>query len=167
VQCLSCLLYIQAIDGDARAFKQDECVWKRWEGSQQCAHKGWGWMGIELNSQQTLTMSSCNLGTKSSLGLNCYFTVVYITTKLTLGVALLVSPMLLAILHIYTCIPSISTLPSLLYHYSSVRGTHKAERKVRGFQEWQPAFARSHICTVGNPDATKHSEMYQESVRNM
>src|SRR6266850_5914514 len=43
---------------------------------------------------------------------------------------------------------------------------HKAERKVRGFQEWQPAFARSHIHTVGNPDATKHSETYQESMRN-
>src|SRR6266850_7428781 len=123
-------------------------------------------MGIEPNSQQTLTMSSCNLGTKSSLELNCYFTAVYISTKLTLGVALLVSPMLLAILHIYTCIPSISTLPSLLYHYSSIRGTHKAERKVRGFQEWQPAFARSHIRTVGNPDATKHSETYQESMHN-
>src|SRR6266850_5330681 len=123
-------------------------------------------MGTEPNSQQTLTMSSCDLGTKSSLELNCYFTVVYITTKLTLGVALLVSPMLLAILHIYTRIPSISTLPSLLYHYSSVRGTHKAERKVRGFQEWQPAFARSHICTVGNPDTTKHSETYQESMCN-
>src|SRR6266850_1120551 len=38
-------------------------------------------MGIELNSQQTLTMSSCDLGTKSSLGLNCYFIVVYISTK--------------------------------------------------------------------------------------
>src|SRR6266850_265260 len=43
---------------------------------------------------------------------------------------------------------------------------HKDERKTRGFQEWQPAFARSHIHTVGNPDATKHSETYQESVRN-
>src|SRR6267142_1410061 len=43
---------------------------------------------------------------------------------------------------------------------------HRAERKVRGFQEWQPAFARSHIRTVGNPDATKHSETYQESMHN-
>src|SRR6267142_4078443 len=43
---------------------------------------------------------------------------------------------------------------------------HKDERKVRGFQEWQPTFARSHICTVGNPDTTKHSETYQESVHN-
>src|SRR6266850_2337146 len=34
-----------------------------------------------MNSQQTLRMSSCDLGTKSSLGLNCYFTVVYISTK--------------------------------------------------------------------------------------
>src|SRR6266850_1741031 len=38
-------------------------------------------MGIEPNSQQTLTMSSCDLGTKSSLGLNCYFTAVYISTE--------------------------------------------------------------------------------------
>src|SRR6267142_1474018 len=38
-------------------------------------------MGIEPNSQQTLTMNSCDLGTKSSLGLNCYFTAVYISTK--------------------------------------------------------------------------------------
>src|SRR6267142_2852284 len=37
--------------------------------------------GIEPNSQQTLRMSSCDLGTKSSLGLNCYFTAVYISTK--------------------------------------------------------------------------------------
>src|SRR6266850_2163231 len=41
------------------------------------------------------------------------------------------------------------------------------KRQVRGFQEWQPAFARSHIRTVGSPDATKHSETYQESVRNI
>src|SRR6267142_2820442 len=33
------------------------------------------------NSRQTLRMSSCDLGTKSSLGLNCYFTAVYITTE--------------------------------------------------------------------------------------
>jgi len=45
------------------------------------AHKGWGQMGIEPNSQQTLTMNSCNLGTKLSLGLNCYFTAIYISTK--------------------------------------------------------------------------------------
>src|SRR6267142_3660772 len=38
-------------------------------------------MGIESNSQQTLKMSSCDLGTKSSLGLNCYFTAVFIHTK--------------------------------------------------------------------------------------
>src|SRR6267142_5886266 len=40
------------------------------------------------------------------------------------------------------------------------------KRQVRGFQEWQPAFARFHIRTVGSLDATKHSETYQESVRN-
>src|SRR6267142_6534442 len=71
--------------------------------------------GIEPNSRQTLRMSSCDLGTKSSLGLNCYFTVVYISTELTLEAALLVPPMLRAILHIYTRIPSISTLPRLSY----------------------------------------------------
>src|SRR6266850_4692667 len=38
-------------------------------------------MGIEPNSQQTLTMNSCDSGTKSSLGLNCYFTAVYISTE--------------------------------------------------------------------------------------
>src|SRR6266850_1099153 len=38
-------------------------------------------MGIEPNSQQTLTMNGCDSGTKSSLGLNCYFTAVYISTK--------------------------------------------------------------------------------------
>src|SRR6267142_1115502 len=67
-------------------------------------------MGIELNSQQTLTMNSCDLGTKSSLGLNCYFTAVYISTKPTLGAAPLVPPMLLVILHMYTHIQSISTV---------------------------------------------------------
>src|SRR6266850_1643742 len=74
--------------------------------------------------------------------------------------------MLLVILHMYTRTPSISTLPSPSYHWPSVRGTHRDERQVRGFQEWQPAFARSHIRIVGNPDVTKHSETYQESVRN-
>src|SRR6266850_1196414 len=72
--------------------------------------------GIEPNSWQTLRMSSCDWGTKSSLGLNCYFTAVYISTNLTLGVALLVPPMLLVILHMYTRTPSISTLPSPSYH---------------------------------------------------
>src|SRR6267142_1086637 len=38
-------------------------------------------MGIESNSPQTLKMNSCDLGTKSSLGLNCYFTAVYIVQK--------------------------------------------------------------------------------------
>src|SRR6266850_3393364 len=38
-------------------------------------------MGNRSNSQQTLRMSSCDLGTKSSLGLNCYFTAVYIVQK--------------------------------------------------------------------------------------
>src|SRR6266850_499325 len=74
--------------------------------------------------------------------------------------------MLLVILHMYTRTPSISTLPSPSYHWPSVRGTHRDERQVRGFQEWQPAFARSHIRIVGNPDITKHSETYQESVCN-
>ena len=45
------------------------------------AHKGWDHRGIEPNSRQTLRMSSCDLRTKSSLGLNCYFTAVYISTK--------------------------------------------------------------------------------------
>src|SRR6266850_4740918 len=36
---------------------------------------------MEPNSRQTLRMSSCNLGTKLSLGLNCYFTAVYISTE--------------------------------------------------------------------------------------
>jgi len=66
-------------------------------------------------SQLTLKVLSCDSGTKSSLGLNCYFTAVYIGTKLTLGVALLVPPMLLAILHMYTRVLSISTLLSLSY----------------------------------------------------
>jgi len=114
----------------------------------------------------TLNDISCDLGTKSSLGLNCYFTVVYISTKPTLGAVLLVPPMLLVILHMYTRIPSISTLPSLSYSQPSVRGMHRDKSQVRGFQEWQPAFARSHIRTVGDPDVIKHSETYQESVRN-
>src|SRR6266850_3491174 len=62
--------------------------------------------------------------------------------------------MLLVILHMYTRTPSISTLPSPSYHWPSIRGTHRDESQVRGFQEWQPAFARSHIRIVGNPDAT-------------
>jgi len=66
-------------------------------------------------SQQTLKVSSCNSGTKLSLGLNCYFTAIYICTKLTLGVALLEPPMLPVILHMYTRVLSISTQLSLLY----------------------------------------------------
>src|SRR6266850_1596793 len=50
--------------------------------------------GIEPNSRQTLRMSSCDLGNKSSLGLNCYFTAVYISTESTLEAAQLVPPML-------------------------------------------------------------------------
>src|SRR6267142_2619204 len=45
------------------------------------AHKGIDRKGIESNSRQTLRMNSCDLGTKSSLGLNCYFTAVYIVTE--------------------------------------------------------------------------------------
>jgi len=30
------LVYVQALDGVACAFERDECVWMRWEGSQQC-----------------------------------------------------------------------------------------------------------------------------------
>src|SRR6267142_3164759 len=71
--------------------------------------------GIEPNSRQTLRMSSCDLGTKSSLGLNCYFTATYISTETTLGAILLVPPMLPAILHMYTHFPSISALPNLSY----------------------------------------------------
>src|SRR6266850_553869 len=112
-------------------------------------------------------MNSCDLGTKSSLGLNCYFTAVYILQKPILVAALLVPPMLRAIIHTYTRIPSIRTLPRLSYCLPSVRGTKRDKRQVRGFQEWQPAFARFHIRTVGSPDATKHSETYQESVRNI
>jgi len=37
--------------------------------------------GNESNSQQTLTMISCNLGTKLSLGLNCYDTGGFYTYK--------------------------------------------------------------------------------------
>ena len=37
--------------------------------------------GNESYSQQTLKVSSCDLGTKSSLGPNCYCTRVYIHTK--------------------------------------------------------------------------------------
>ena len=66
--------------------------------------------GNESNSQQTLTMISCDSGTKLSLGLNCYGTGVFIHTKLTLGVALLVLPLLQVILHMYTQTQSISTL---------------------------------------------------------
>ena len=66
--------------------------------------------GNESNSQQTLKVISCDLGTKSSLGLNCYDTGGFIHTKLTLGVALLVPSLLPVILHMYTRVASISTL---------------------------------------------------------
>src|SRR6266850_939913 len=89
-----------------------------------------------------------------------------LSSACTQGTVLLVPPMLLVILHMYTRIPSISTLPSLSYSQPSVRGMHRDKSQVRGFQEWQPAFARSHIRTVGDPDVIKHSETYQESVRN-
>src|SRR6266850_3629701 len=66
--------------------------------------------GIWTIQPMTLNGISCNSRTKSSLGLNCYFTAVYICTNPTLGVALLVPPMLLVILHMYTWVSSISTL---------------------------------------------------------
>src|SRR6267142_1214198 len=37
--------------------------------------------GNDSNSQQTLKVLSCDSGTKSSLGLNCYCTRIYIHTK--------------------------------------------------------------------------------------
>jgi len=45
------------------------------------AHKRWGLRGMIALSQLTLKVISCDSGTKSSLGLNCYFIVVYIGTK--------------------------------------------------------------------------------------
>jgi len=91
-------------------------VYEQGERGLSSAHaQGMRLSGNESNSQQTLTMISCDSGTKSSLGLNYYFTAVYISTKLTLGVVLLVPPMLPVILHMYTCVSSISTLLSLSY----------------------------------------------------
>jgi len=82
--------------------------------SSACA-QGMRLNGNESNSQQTLIMISCDSGTKSSLGLNCYCTGVFIHTKPALGVALLVPPMLTTILHMYTRTSSISTLLGLSY----------------------------------------------------
>src|SRR6266850_1177476 len=57
-------------------------VYERVERGLSSAHtRGIDHWGIVPNSRQTLRMSSCDLGTKSSLGLNCYFTAVYISTK--------------------------------------------------------------------------------------
>src|SRR6267142_4242377 len=82
-------------------------------------HKEFRSKGNGVHSQSTLNVSSCDSGTKLSLGLNCYCTGVFICTKPALGVALLVPPMLLNILHAHTQILSISTLLCLSYLYIS------------------------------------------------
>src|SRR6266850_641247 len=57
-------------------------VYERVERGLSSAHtRGIDRWGIKPNSRQTLRMNSCDLGTKSSLGLNCYFTAVYISTE--------------------------------------------------------------------------------------
>src|SRR6267142_921838 len=104
-------------------------------------------MGIEPNSQQTLTMNSCNLGTKSSLGLNCYFTAVYIVQKPTPVATLLVPPMLQVSIHTYTCIPSLRTQPRLSYFYPSVRGTKRDRRPgLRVSNPLRQRSSASHWC---------------------
>jgi hypothetical protein len=79
---------------------------------------------------------SCDLRTKSSLELNCYFTAVYIHTKLALGVALLVPPTLRGIVHTNSQVKSFS--------HSSVRSidsppsevANVAEQYSTGVPEW-------------------------------
>src|SRR6267142_3976716 len=119
-------------------------VYERVERGLSSAHtRGIDHWGIEPNSRQTLRMSSCDLGTKSSLGLNCYFTAVYISTKPTLGVVLLASPVLLVILHMYTRALSISTLPqSIVLLALRQRYISKQESSQR-----VPGMA-TRICTI-------------------
>src|SRR6266850_7680545 len=72
--------------------------------------------GNDSNSQQTLKVSSCDLGTKSSLGPDSYFTggLIY-SENPTLGYVLLVPPMLLTVALAYRQVVCISTLPCPLY----------------------------------------------------
>jgi len=112
------LVYIQALDGVARAFKWDECGCTRWEGSQQCTRTSS--IGANCPADKRVPMGcsgiSCNLGTKSSLGPNFYFTggLIY-SQNPTLGYMLLVPPMPLTVALAYRQVVCISTLPHPLY----------------------------------------------------
>src|SRR6266850_2422102 len=90
------LVYVQALDRVACAFKQDECdVQDERDLSSARALQVLGpvvkWT---TGCQWGCSRMSCNSGTKSSLGPNSYFTdgLIY-SQKLTLGYMLLVPPM--------------------------------------------------------------------------
>ena len=121
------------------------------------AHKGWGQRGMWAIQPMTLNDISCNLGTKLSLGLNCYCTGVYIHTKPALGVALLVPPMLLSILHTYTWISSISTL--LFYHILSP----PSEGHI-GKREWSEGSRNGNPQSIGSFLLSYHHHPYVYSM---
>src|SRR6267142_524754 len=118
-------------------------------------------------SQLTLKVISCDSGTKSSLGLNCYFTAVYISTETDTR----------------SCSASATDAASYpTYAYSGFEYQYTAQsyciasppsevhietrRWSESSRNGNPHSEQSHIRIVTNPDATKHSETYQESVRN-
>src|SRR6266850_4141014 len=130
-------------------------------------HKRMRSEGMIALSQLTLKVISCDSGTKSSLGLNCYFTVVYISTETDTR----------------SCSASATDAASYpTYAYSDLEYQYTAQsyriasplsevrietrRQSEGSRNGNLHSKRSHIHIVTNPDATKHSETYQESVHN-
>src|SRR6266850_6497753 len=117
--------------------------------------------GNESYSQQTLKVSSCDLGTKSSLGPNCYCTRVYIHTKTSTRSC---SASATDAAKYPTCLYS-----DFEYQYTAslivfVVLCQRINRKrvIRGFQEWQPAIQTvPYSYSSGHNHHSKQSEMYQ------
>src|SRR6266850_2282251 len=123
-------------------------------------------MGIESNSQQTLKMSSRDFGTKLSLELNCYFTAVYIVQKTdTRGCAASATDAASYHTYIYSYSEYQNTAPPIILLALHQRYEMRQETSQR-----VPGMA-TRIRTIPYPYSRqsrrhKHSETYQESVRN-
>src|SRR5487761_1339285 len=94
-----------------------------------------------------LGMRSCDLRTKSSLGLNCTIRWSYIHGELVLGIALLVPPTKAVLLHLPPTLGVALVVSELVHNHmceASIRGLHQDHQtsydKSEGFQNGRPHF---------------------------
>src|SRR5487761_633443 len=147
MRCLSCLLNVQALDRDACAFKQ-ACEDDRGRGGSQAVAQGSKSFPQWSDSWwKTLEGRSCNLRTKSSLGLNCTTWRSYIHRGLVLGITLLVPPTTTVLLHLPPTIGvALVASESVNNHMreASIRGPHRSHstshNKSEGSQNGRPHF---------------------------